>query len=170
MVSRQSRGQRRELLSDEPGAGWTGLGIETNLRRDIMSGVNHDSGQESRHIASSSRWEGDCWLLSWPFLDLLPTRIGREPGVGWCLAEYHYQSHYELGIETMEAYRRQGIATHVASAVITRAFAEGATEIGWHCWASNIPSIATALKLGFQKELEYPVILCDSRLVPTPAQ
>ena len=90
--------------------------------------------------------------------------------VGWCLAEYHYQSYYELGIETMEAYQRQGIATHVASAVITRAFAEGATEIGWHCWASNIPSIATALKLGFQKELEYPVILCDSRRVPTPAQ
>jgi GNAT superfamily N-acetyltransferase len=87
--------------------------------------------------------------------------------VGWCLAEYHYQSRYELGIETIEAYQRQGIATHVASAVIQRAFAEGATEIGWHCWASNIASIATALKLGFQKELDYPVITCDSRLAPT---
>ncbi len=46
-------------------------------------------------------------------------------------------------------------------------FALGATEIGWHCWASNISSIATALKLGFQKELDYPVITCDSRLTPT---
>ncbi|HLZ58184.1 MAG TPA: GNAT family N-acetyltransferase [Ktedonosporobacter sp.] len=87
--------------------------------------------------------------------------------VGWCLAEYHYQGRYELGIETIEAYQRQGIATHVASAVIKRAFALGATEIGWHCWASNIPSIATALKLGFQKEFDYPVITCDSRLAPT---
>ena len=87
--------------------------------------------------------------------------------VGWCLAEYHCQGRYELGIETLEAYQRQGIATHVASAVITRAFAEGATEIGWHCWASNTPSIATALKLGFQKELDYPVVTCDSRLAPT---
>lgn len=87
--------------------------------------------------------------------------------VGWCLAEYHYQGRYELGIETIEAYQQQGIATHVASAVIKWAFAEGATEIGWHCWASNIPSIATALKLGFQKELDYPVIICDSRLAPT---
>jgi len=87
--------------------------------------------------------------------------------VGWCLAEYHYQGRYELGIETIEAYQWQGIATHVASAVIQRAFAEGATEIGWHCWASNIASIATALKLGFQKELDYPVIICDSRLAPT---
>jgi GNAT superfamily N-acetyltransferase len=87
--------------------------------------------------------------------------------VGWCLAEYHYQGHYELGIETIEAYQRQGIATHVASAVIQRAFAQGATEIGWHCWASNSASIATALKLGFQKELDYPVMTCDSRLAPT---
>jgi GNAT superfamily N-acetyltransferase len=90
--------------------------------------------------------------------------------VGWCLAEYQYQGRYELGIGTIEAYQRQGIATHVASAVIQRAFAEGATEIGWHCWASNIPSIATALKLGFQKECDYSVILCDSRLAPTPAE
>jgi GNAT superfamily N-acetyltransferase len=86
--------------------------------------------------------------------------------VGWCLAEYHYQSRYELGIETIEAYQRQGIATHVASAVIKRAYVEGATEIGWHCWASNIASTATALKLGFHKERDYPVIVCDSRLAP----
>jgi GNAT superfamily N-acetyltransferase len=88
--------------------------------------------------------------------------------VGWCLAEYQYLSRYELGIGTIEAYQRQGIATRVASAVIQRAFAEGATEIGWHCWASNTPSIATALKLGFQKERDEPVIVCDSRLVLSP--
>src|SRR5690348_12173737 len=88
--------------------------------------------------------------------------------VGWCLAEYQYQGRYELGIGTIEAYQRQGIATHLASAIITRAFAEGATEIGWHCWATNIPSIATALKLGFQKVLDYPVIVCDSRLALGP--
>ena len=87
--------------------------------------------------------------------------------VGWCLAKYHYQSRYELGIGTIDAYQRQGIATQVASAVIKQAFAEGATEIGWDCWASNSASVATALKLGFQKEREYPVILCDSRLAPT---
>jgi RimJ/RimL family protein N-acetyltransferase len=86
--------------------------------------------------------------------------------VGWCLAEYQYQSRYELGIGTIEAYQRRGIATHVASAVIKRAFAEGATEIGWDCWAKNSASVATALKLGFQKERVYPVILCDSRLAP----
>lgn len=90
--------------------------------------------------------------------------------VGWCLAEYHYQGRYELGIGTIEDYQRQGIATHMASAVIRRAFAEGATEIGWHCRANNSPSIATALKLGFHKALEYPVVVCDFRLAPGPEE
>jgi GNAT superfamily N-acetyltransferase len=80
--------------------------------------------------------------------------------VGWCLAEYHYQGRYELGIETIEAYQRKGIATHLASTVIRHAFAQGATEIGWHCWAANTPSSATALKLGFVKALDYPVYSC----------
>lgn len=81
--------------------------------------------------------------------------------VAWCLGEYRYQGRVELGIETIEAYQRQGIATHLASAVIQHAFAEGAEEVGWHCWAKNTPSVATALKLGFQKVLDYPVYYCD---------
>jgi len=84
--------------------------------------------------------------------------------VAWCLAEYHYQGRYELGIETIEAYRRQGIATHLADAVIGQAFAQGATEIGWHCWAANTPSVATALKLGFEKALDYAV--CYGQYTP----
>ena len=85
--------------------------------------------------------------------------------VAWCLAEYHYQGRYELGIETIEAYQRRGIATHLASAVIRHAFALGATEIGWHCWAANTPSVATALKLGFEKVLDYPVCYGQYRQV-----
>ncbi|HVU70443.1 MAG TPA: GNAT family N-acetyltransferase, partial [Ktedonobacteraceae bacterium] len=87
--------------------------------------------------------------------------------VGWCLTEYRYQGCYELGIETIEAYQRKGIATHLADAVIRRAFAQGATELGWHCWATNTPSVATALKLGFEKVLDSPVYSCRCRPVPT---
>jgi GNAT superfamily N-acetyltransferase len=87
--------------------------------------------------------------------------------VAWCLAEYHYQGRYELGIETLAAYQRQGIAAHLASTVIGHAFAEGATEIGWHCWATNKPSIATALKLGFEKVLDHLVYYCQYKQVPT---
>lgn len=77
--------------------------------------------------------------------------------IAWCLAEFHYQGRYELGIETIEAYQRRGIATHLVSAVIRHAFAQEGTEIGWHCWATNTPSVTTALKLGFEKVLDYPV-------------
>lgn len=77
--------------------------------------------------------------------------------VAWCLAEYHAQGRYELGIETIDAYQRKGIATQLADAVVRQAFAQGATEIGWHCWAANRPSVATAVKLGFEKVLDYPV-------------
>ena len=77
--------------------------------------------------------------------------------VAWCLAEYHSLDRYELGIETIEAYQRQGIATHLADTVIRQAFTQGATEIDWHCWAANTPSVATALKLGFEKALDYSV-------------
>jgi RimJ/RimL family protein N-acetyltransferase len=86
--------------------------------------------------------------------------------VAWCLAEFHYQGRYELGIETIAAYQRKGIATHLASTVIRYAFAQGATEIGWHCRATNAPSVATALKLGFEKVLDYPVYYGQYRQVP----
>ena len=82
---------------------------------------------------------------------------------GWCLAEYRDQERCELGIETLEEYQRQGIATALARAVIAQAFAGGATEIGWHCWAKNTPSVATALKLGFEKAVAYPVYYCQYR-------
>jgi RimJ/RimL family protein N-acetyltransferase len=80
--------------------------------------------------------------------------------VSWCMAEYHYQDRYELGIETVEAHQRKGIATYTASAVIEHAFAVGATEIGWHCWGNNTASTATARKLGFEKVKDYPVCYC----------
>jgi hypothetical protein len=34
---------------------------------------------------------------------------------------------------------------------------QGATEIGWHCWSSNIASAATARKVGFEQTIEHPV-------------
>jgi RimJ/RimL family protein N-acetyltransferase len=80
--------------------------------------------------------------------------------VGWCLAEYHSQNRYELGIETIEPYQRKGIATLTASAVIEHALAKGTATIGWHCWANNIASVAAAKKLGFEKVIDYPVCYC----------
>lgn len=76
--------------------------------------------------------------------------------VAWCLSEYNSGGRCEVGIETQEDYRRRGLATITTSALVERALKEGITEIGWHCYAGNEASIATALAAGFEKVGEYP--------------
>ena len=76
---------------------------------------------------------------------------------GWCTSEYNTGLRCEVGIATLESYRRRGIATAMASALIEHALVNGYTEIGWHCWANNAGSVATARKLGLEKQVEYPV-------------
>lgn len=79
--------------------------------------------------------------------------------VGWCTSEYNVGNRCELGIATAEGYRRRGIATLTGTAVIKHALSLGIDSIGWHCYADNKPSIATAKRLGFTKHCEYPVYI-----------
>jgi len=79
--------------------------------------------------------------------------------VGWCLSEYNHAGGCEIGIATSPAYQRRGFATLLASAFIEYARSQGLTHIGWHCYASNAPSVATALKVGFEKVADYPICL-----------
>lgn len=71
--------------------------------------------------------------------------------IGWCMSEYNTGNRCELGIETAVPFRRRGLAVLMATATIRHALAQGVTDIGWVCWADNQPSIATAIKLGFQQ-------------------
>ena len=78
---------------------------------------------------------------------------------GWCLSEYNSATGCEVGIATMEPYRRRGLATLMTWALVEIAQARGMTHIGWHCFANNTPSVATARRAGFEKVKDYPVIL-----------
>jgi RimJ/RimL family protein N-acetyltransferase len=80
-----------------------------------------------------------------------------EEIIGWCLSEYNTPDRCEFGIATAAAQRRQGVATATAAAAINQASARGMLRIGWHCWADNAPSIATARALGFSLAEVYPV-------------
>lgn len=80
--------------------------------------------------------------------------------IGWCLSEYNYGARCELGVETPAGERRRGIATLAAAATIEQAHALNITDIGWHCWADNLASIALARKLGFEQVDEYTVQRC----------
>jgi RimJ/RimL family protein N-acetyltransferase len=81
---------------------------------------------------------------------------------GWCLSEYNLGRRCEVGIATAELLRRRGLATLTGAAFIRQAIAAGVSEIGWHCWADNVASCATAQRLGFALVREYPA--CVVRL------
>ncbi|MCL5274736.1 MAG: GNAT family N-acetyltransferase [Chloroflexi bacterium] len=75
---------------------------------------------------------------------------------GWCLSEYNCSNRCEIGIETIEKYQRRSLATLMTYALVETGRAKGVTEFGWHCWAGNVPSAATALKAGFRHVCDYP--------------
>ncbi|MGE5141072.1 MAG: GNAT family N-acetyltransferase [Rudaea sp.] len=75
---------------------------------------------------------------------------------GWCLSEYNTSRGCEIGIETVEPYRRRGLATAMTLAFVEHARAHGLAHIGWDCFAGNLPSRAAALRAGFSLLCQYP--------------
>ena len=78
---------------------------------------------------------------------------------GWCLSEYNVSDRCEVGIATMRRFRRQGIATAMATAFVAQARAFGFTRIGWHASAENTASLATAARLGFREVKSFEVLV-----------
>jgi GNAT superfamily N-acetyltransferase len=87
-----------------------------------------------------------------------------DEAVSWCTSEYNLADRCEVGIKTMEPYRRRGLAFMTCRAVIGEALRRGVRGIGWHCWSRNTPSVALALKLGFKFVEEYSVRLLELAL------
>jgi GNAT superfamily N-acetyltransferase len=75
--------------------------------------------------------------------------------VSWCLADCASNDRIEIGVRTLPAYRRQGLASTVAAATVENCFQRGFAEIGWHCEADNTASWKTAEKAGFHRERQY---------------
>jgi len=82
---------------------------------------------------------------------------------GWCLSEYNTADRCEVGIAVAEEHRRQGVATAITAAFVAMARERGIREVGWHCWAGNVASAATARKAGFTLEREYAVYVAYLR-------
>ncbi len=79
--------------------------------------------------------------------------------VTWCLSEYNVGTRCEVGIATHPDYRRRGLAAATGTAFLELARQKGMQRVGWHCWADNLGSVNTALRLGFQKIRDYPSYL-----------
>jgi GNAT superfamily N-acetyltransferase len=68
--------------------------------------------------------------------------------VCWCTAEYLSATRCGIGIATVPAFERHGIATATAGQFVREALQRGLTPY-WECRADNIGSIRVAEKLGF---------------------
>ena len=79
--------------------------------------------------------------------------------VGWCLSEYNLGDRCEVGIAVLPPYQRRGIATWLTHAFIDEAHRRGVARVGWHCYASNRVSGATALKAGLRQICDYPTLI-----------
>jgi RimJ/RimL family protein N-acetyltransferase len=86
-----------------------------------------------------------------------------ETIVGWCTAEYVSGRQCGIGIETVETHQRQGFATLVASAFAEHCLEHGITA-HWDAWQRNMPSVATAEKVGFVKVEDYTIYFAELKL------
>jgi len=76
--------------------------------------------------------------------------------VSWCVSVYVGAQNYELGLATVPPYRNRGFAT-LTSAACVEYCVERRIVPHWHCFKTNLASIAVAEKVGFEKVMEYPV-------------
>ena len=76
--------------------------------------------------------------------------------ITWCLSEYNSGGRCEVGIATHPDHRRKGLATAASLALVEKALGMDYHEVGWHCYAGNEGSIATALSAGFEFVSDYP--------------
>lgn len=76
--------------------------------------------------------------------------------VCWCTAEYVSKGKCGIGIETLKDYQNRGLATIAASAFVEHCIANGIKPY-WECDAKNLASRRVAEKVGFVRELDYPM-------------
>jgi GNAT superfamily N-acetyltransferase len=82
----------------------------------------------------------------------------REEVVCWCTAECVSDERLGIGIETLPAYQGRGFATLTAAAFVEQCRETGLTPY-WDAYQSNLPSLAVAQKVGFEKAADYTVFL-----------
>ncbi|MBM7843599.1 GNAT family N-acetyltransferase [Herpetosiphon giganteus] len=95
------------------------------------------------------------WM--WPSLErFLANGLGlaicvEQTIVAWCTAEYLSAQRCGLGIETLEAYQKQGLGFHLASAMLAACRQRG-LQAHWECSSKNLASYRLAQKLGLQQQ------------------
>ncbi len=107
----------------------------------------------SKGTANVDAVRGEIGFM-WPSLQRFYTHgfgvaaIAHRAVVCWCTAEYVSPTMCGIGIETMDGWQNQGIATAAAFRFVRRALAHHMIS-HWECDAENLPSVRVAEKVGF---------------------
>lgn len=132
------------------------------VRRIDESLLNRPGMRVPDHLRN---WMRNNWGSASDFLEkgFGFVTIHHNEVVSWSLADCTTGTACEIGIHTVEAFRRRGLATVTATAAVDYALSNGYATVGWHCPEDNLGSIGTAEKVGFEKERDYTMyyILMD---------
>jgi RimJ/RimL family protein N-acetyltransferase len=75
--------------------------------------------------------------------------------VAWATVDAIVEGTGDVGLFTLKAHRRRGLAAITTAAAVEYGLAHGMNEVSWTCAEYNIGSIRTAEKLGFMRERDY---------------
>ncbi|MEO8613177.1 MAG: GNAT family N-acetyltransferase [Chloroflexota bacterium] len=136
----------------QPANNLPGFRVE-RISRELLTEQTHPNADRVlEEIMSCWTALDNFWARGFGFCALADS----DEIAGWCTAEYVSHQVCGVGIETVEAYQGQGVATLVANAFAQHCRADGWTA-HWDSWASNFPSVNVAQKAGFRKVSDYSV-------------
>jgi RimJ/RimL family protein N-acetyltransferase len=73
----------------------------------------------------------------------------------WATVDAVFDGVGDAGLFTVETYRRRGLAAVTAAAAVAHGLSHGLSAVSWTCAESNVGSIRTAERLGFEWESDY---------------
>jgi RimJ/RimL family protein N-acetyltransferase len=143
--------------------------LRVDWRREVPPGgcvVRVDEALLERTDVKNVDKVTDCTKETWNSSeDFLQHGVGfcllyEDAVVCWCLTDCVSGTKCEIGIETEPDYQRRGFATITGAATVEYCLSHGFTDIGWHTGVTNVASIKTAEKVGFEKVLEDTYWFC----------
>lgn len=140
---------KRKLFHELPcAAGTIGGGLPLDVtfvnidRRLLNAGLVN-----GERVAAEARW-------MWPSVDRFAAQgwgvaaVIHGELVCWCTSEYVGALQCGIGIETISAYQKRGVATATAARFVDEALRRGKSPC-WECDSENEASLRVAQKLGF---------------------
>jgi RimJ/RimL family protein N-acetyltransferase len=156
---RWAKAQRQFYTCDALSADWHTLLQQGFTLRPVDAALLADSRLEHREALMAEMCSERASVADFLAHSFGVCALRGDEIAGWCLSEYNSGDRCEVGIETLAPYQRRGLGTAMTLALVEEAFARGLRQVGWHCYAENVPSVATALRAGFVKALDYPVYI-----------